>query len=68
MATPGNDVFFASVAELNARLVKKEFSAEELARAFADRLEQLGPHYNALALSLKEQALRQARCKASPMP
>ena len=61
MATPGNDVFFASVAELNARLVKKEFSAEELARAFADRLEQLGPHYNALALSLKEQALRQAR-------
>ncbi|MGA3260670.1 MAG: amidase family protein, partial [Bryobacteraceae bacterium] len=61
MAIPGNDVFFASVAELNARLVKKEFSAEELARAFADRLEQLGPRYNALALSLKEQALRQAR-------
>ena len=60
MAVPGNDVFFATVAELSARLVKKEFSAEELVRAFADRLEQLGPRYNALALSLKEQALRQA--------
>jgi len=43
MAIPGNDVFLRIVAELNARLVKKEFSAEELARAFADRLEQLGP-------------------------
>jgi aspartyl-tRNA(Asn)/glutamyl-tRNA(Gln) amidotransferase subunit A len=59
MATPGSDVFFASITELNARLVKKEFSAEELARAFADRLEQLGPRYNALALSLKADALRQ---------
>jgi aspartyl-tRNA(Asn)/glutamyl-tRNA(Gln) amidotransferase subunit A len=61
MAAPGNDVFFATAAELNARLIKKEFSAEELARAFAQRLEQLGPRYNALALSLKEQALRKAR-------
>ena len=61
MAAPGNDVFFASIPELNARLVKKEFSAEELARAFAERLEQLGPRYNALALSLKDQALRQAK-------
>ena len=60
MAAPGTDVFFATIPELNARLVKKEFSAEELARAFAERLEQLGPRYNALALSLKEQALRQA--------
>lgn len=60
MAAPGSDVFFATVGELNARLVKKEFSAEELARAFADRLEQLGPRYNALALSLKEQVLRQS--------
>jgi len=61
MAAPGNDVFFATAAELNARLIKKEFSAEELARAFAERLEQLGPRYNALALPLKEEALRQAR-------
>ncbi|MGA8577578.1 MAG: amidase [Bryobacteraceae bacterium] len=61
MAAFDNDVFFATAAELNARLIKKEFSAEELARAFAERLEQLGPLYNALALPLKEEALRQAR-------
>ncbi|MGB7758641.1 MAG: amidase family protein, partial [Bryobacteraceae bacterium] len=60
MPVPGNDVFFATITELNARLVKKEFSAADLAGAFADRLEQLGPRYNALALSLKQQALRQA--------
>lgn len=54
-------VFFATIGELNARLLAREFSAEELARAFADRLEQLGPRYNALALSLRDSALRQAR-------
>jgi aspartyl-tRNA(Asn)/glutamyl-tRNA(Gln) amidotransferase subunit A len=51
MAAIPNDVFFATVTELNARLVAKEFSAEELARAFSTRLEQLGPRYNALALA-----------------
>jgi aspartyl-tRNA(Asn)/glutamyl-tRNA(Gln) amidotransferase subunit A len=60
MPVPGSDVFFATIPELNARLLKREFSAEELARAFAERLEQLGPRYNALALSLKSQAVRQA--------
>ncbi len=60
MPAAGNDIFFDTVTELNARLVKKEFSVEELARAFAERLEQLGPRYNALALSLKPQAVRQA--------
>jgi aspartyl-tRNA(Asn)/glutamyl-tRNA(Gln) amidotransferase subunit A len=42
-------------------LKAKEFSAVELARAFADRLEKLGPRYNALALSLLQPALAQAR-------
>jgi aspartyl-tRNA(Asn)/glutamyl-tRNA(Gln) amidotransferase subunit A len=60
MPAPGNDIFFATIPELNARLVKKEFSAAELARAFASRLEQFGPRYNALALSLQPQAVRQA--------
>ena len=36
MADIGNDVFFATIPELNARLKSKEFSAEELARAFAE--------------------------------
>ena len=33
----------------------------ELVRAFAERLEQLGPRYNALALPLTEAAIRRAR-------
>lgn len=61
MAAAGEDVFFATISELNARLEAREFSAVELARAFVDRLEKLGPRYNALALSLRESALRQAR-------
>ncbi|MGD0498540.1 MAG: amidase [Bryobacteraceae bacterium] len=61
MAAIGNDVFFATIPELHARLVSKEISAEELASAFAARLEQLGPRYNALALPLTKQAIRQAK-------
>ena len=56
-----NDVFFATIPELNTRLKAKEFSAEELVRAFAQRLEQLGPRYNALALPLPLEAVRHAR-------
>jgi len=53
-------LFFSSIGELNARLVSKELSAVELARAFALRLEKLGGRYNALALPLREQAIRRA--------
>jgi aspartyl-tRNA(Asn)/glutamyl-tRNA(Gln) amidotransferase subunit A len=55
------DVFFSSIGEVSARLRAKEFSAVELTRAFCDRLERIGPRFNALALSLREQAIRQAR-------
>ncbi|HEX8983848.1 MAG TPA: amidase [Bryobacteraceae bacterium] len=55
------DVFFSTIGELNARLKAREFSAVELTRAYCDRLEKLGPRYNALALSLREQAVKQAR-------
>jgi aspartyl-tRNA(Asn)/glutamyl-tRNA(Gln) amidotransferase subunit A len=61
MAQLGADTFFATIPELNARLVAKEISAEELARAFSNRLEQLGPRYNALALPFPQQALRRAK-------
>jgi aspartyl-tRNA(Asn)/glutamyl-tRNA(Gln) amidotransferase subunit A len=61
MADLGAETFFATIPELNARLVGKEISAEELARAFANRLEQLGPRYNALALPLPQQAIRRAK-------
>jgi aspartyl-tRNA(Asn)/glutamyl-tRNA(Gln) amidotransferase subunit A len=61
MAAPDNDVFFATIKQLNQRLVAKEFSAEELARAFASRLAQIGPRYNALALPLVQESIRQAK-------
>jgi len=60
MAISG-DIFFAGIGEIGAKLRAKEFSALELTRAFCDRLERFGPRYNALAVSLREQALRQAR-------
>ena len=61
MAALTDDIFFATIGELNAKLRAKEISAYELVRAFAQRLEQLGPRYNALALSLTETAIRHAR-------
>ena len=56
-----DDIFFSSISELNARIKAKEFSVRELTRAFCDRLEKLGPKYNALALSLRESAMRKAK-------
>ena len=53
MASISDDLFFAGIAEINEGLRKKEFSAVELTRAFCDRLERLGPQYNAVALSLR---------------
>ena len=61
MAAIGDDIFFATIPELNARIASKEVSAEELAHAFSLRLEQLGPGYNALALPLKDHAAKQAK-------
>ncbi|MEO8596184.1 MAG: amidase [Candidatus Solibacter sp.] len=61
MAAIGIDTFFAPLAELNARLKEREFSAEDLARAVSERLQQLGPRYNALALGLHQEAVRQAK-------
>ena len=61
MADIPSDVFFANISEINRLLTSKEVSAVELARAFALRLEQLGPRYNALALPLQQHAIRKAR-------
>jgi len=60
MAISGG-VFFASISELSAKLRAKEFSAVELTRAFCDRLETIGARHNALALSLRREALQKAR-------
>lgn len=61
MAGFSEDLFFASVAELNAKLRAREVTARDLAQAFAQRLETAGPRYNALALPLTRQAIRAAQ-------
>lgn len=61
MAVPSGDVFFLSITELSAKLRAKEFSAVELTKAFCDRLEKIGPTHNALAHSLRDQALKKAK-------
>ncbi len=60
MAAIPDDVFFSTAVALNARLAAREFPAVELVRAFSTRLDQLGPRLNALALSLPQDARRQA--------
>ena len=61
MADIPPDLFFASIREINALIVKREISAEELARAVSGRLQRLGPRYNALALPLPQEAIRKAK-------
>src|SRR2546423_3897955 len=60
MADFPEELFFATIPELNAKLKAREISAVELTRAFARRLETLGPRYNALALPLTEKAIQSA--------
>ena len=61
MASISDDLFFATIPEINQKLKAKEFSAVELTNAFSDRLERLGPRFNALALPMREHAHRAAR-------
>lgn len=60
MADLNNDIFFATISELHEGLRKREFSAKQLTRAYCDRLEKLGPVYNALSLLLRKSALKKA--------
>ena len=61
MASIPDDIFFASITEINEKLKAREFSVVELTRAFSERLERLGPRFNALALALPDQAIRAAK-------
>src|ERR1700677_3978724 len=60
MANLPDEVFFATISELGAKLRDREFSAAELTKGYCDRLEKIGPKYNALSLSLRKQAMKQA--------
>jgi aspartyl-tRNA(Asn)/glutamyl-tRNA(Gln) amidotransferase subunit A len=54
-------VFWLSLEELHAKLVAKEFSCQELTKAWLARLEKHGPRYNALAHLLKKPAMGRAK-------
>ena len=55
------DLFFKSITELNRMLVNREVSSRELTEAYLDRLETLGPKYNALATLTRKSAIAQAK-------
>ena len=52
---------FATIAELSAALRKKDFSSRELTKFFVERLESIGPAYNALACSLAKRGHESAK-------
>ncbi len=51
---------FATITELNAALRAREISPVELTELFDERLEKLGPEYDALACSLVKRAAARA--------
>ncbi|HEU4700207.1 MAG TPA: amidase [Gemmatimonadales bacterium] len=55
------DFAFLSVAELGAMLRARRTSSVELVGFFLDRLERLGPAFNAVVTVLRERALAEAR-------
>lgn len=56
-----SDLFFKSITELNRMLVNRDVSSRELTEAYLDRLETLGPKYNALATLTRKSAIDQAK-------
>ena len=55
-----SDLTWLTIPELGRLLRQREVSAAELARHFLDRLERLGPRYNAVVSVLRRQALAEA--------
>jgi aspartyl-tRNA(Asn)/glutamyl-tRNA(Gln) amidotransferase subunit A len=55
------EVRFCTAAELSVALRKRRISAVELARASLDLLGKLGPKYNAVAATMPERALDEAK-------
>jgi aspartyl-tRNA(Asn)/glutamyl-tRNA(Gln) amidotransferase subunit A len=52
---------FATIEELGAALRAREISDEELVRFFSERLEKIGPQFNALACMLPKEPHRMAK-------
>jgi aspartyl-tRNA(Asn)/glutamyl-tRNA(Gln) amidotransferase subunit A len=61
MADLPSDFAYLSVSQLTELLRSRQISSVDLTRAFLERLERLGPRYNALALSFGREAVAQAK-------
>ena len=59
--TYDSDMFYMTATELSKMLRRKKISSLELTKLFLERLERLGPGYNALAELTPELALAQAK-------
>jgi aspartyl-tRNA(Asn)/glutamyl-tRNA(Gln) amidotransferase subunit A len=57
----GEDVFFASVGELSARIKARQLSPVELAEGFLSRIEKFSARYNAYVTVTRDLALQQAK-------
>ncbi|MDA1014146.1 MAG: amidase [Planctomycetota bacterium] len=55
-----DNIAFATIGELYSKLRRREFTAVELAAFFLDRLERLGPQYNAVVTITRDLAMEQA--------
>ena len=58
---PDTDLFFMTATELSKLLRRRKISSLELTRLYLERLERLGPKYNALAELTPDLALAQAK-------
>jgi len=57
---PSDDFAFATLVELGRALRQKRTTATELANYFLERLERIGPRYNAVVTVTRERALAEA--------
>src|SRR5260370_7898637 len=58
---PGEEIFYLSLSELAKRIESKKLSPVDLTQAYLDRIQKLGPRFNAYARLTPEIALAQAK-------
>jgi aspartyl-tRNA(Asn)/glutamyl-tRNA(Gln) amidotransferase subunit A len=58
-----DDPTFLTIPDLSNLIRTRRLSCEELSRHFLDRLEQIGPTYNAVVTVMREPALAEARSR-----
>ena len=59
-APPDEEVYFLPISELAARIRAKQLKPTDLVAGCLDRLERLGPRYNAVVTLMRDSALKEA--------